>query len=206
MVAKKWPCRTSALDSNTGDDSLQERTSSNVIDNNILAIFDIFCVLFSLLLALGVLFIFIGDRYSNEMRWQFWRDDRHSSGTLAVVLSSVACRRSLPPASGTPAGRPIGWRCRSASPRGANVAPLASAAHRTTVRRRPAPASLTSSALSDANTQWHPLRRGSVSKIARTGDANQIVRGPVLESGSTARSPWTCSHRRPSASDLRAPV
>lgn len=59
---------------------------------------------------------------------------------------------------------------------------------------------------SDANSQGQPWRRGSAQRIARAGDASQIVRGPNLESGSTARSPWTCSQRRPVAYDLRAPV
>lgn len=40
----------------------------------------------------------------------------------------------------------------------------------------------------------------------RARDASQMVRGPVFVSGSTARSPCTCSHWSPSASDLRADV
>ena len=58
----------------------------------------------------------------------------------------------------------------------------------------------------DANTQGQSAQRGRAASTARAGDASQIVRGPVLLSGNTARSPWTYSHLRRSASDLRAPV
>ena len=58
----------------------------------------------------------------------------------------------------------------------------------------------------DANTQGQLVRRDRAARMARAGDASQIVRGPVLLSGSTARSPCTCSHLSRNASDLRAPV
>ena len=57
----------------------------------------------------------------------------------------------------------------------------------------------------DANTHGQLLRRCPAASTARAGDASQIVRGPVLASGSIARSPWTCSHLSRSASDVRAP-
>ena len=41
----------------------------------------------------------------------------------------------------------------------------------------------------DANTQGQFVRRCRAVRTARAGDASQIVRGPVLLSGSTARSP-----------------
>ena len=41
----------------------------------------------------------------------------------------------------------------------------------------------------DANTQGQLVRRDRDARITRVGDANQIVRGPLLLSGSTARSP-----------------
>ena len=44
------------------------------------------------------------------------------------------------------------------------------------------------------------MRRGSAARTARAGDASQMVRGPLLPSGNTARSPCTCSHRSCSAS------
>ena len=41
----------------------------------------------------------------------------------------------------------------------------------------------------DANTQGQLVRRCRAASTARAGDASQIVRGPVFESGNTARSP-----------------
>ena len=41
------------------------------------------------------------------------------------------------------------------------------------------------------------MRRCRASRTARAGDASQIVRGPVLLSGNTARSPCTCSPLEP---------